>query len=224
MLATLSDIQQIPGMSAYTTAYLTLVLTGADKAIKTFLKRNIEQENLTEFYSGNGRPDLPLNQYPVSAVTTVHEDPNGYWGQGSGAFPATTLLTVGTQYAIEKDNGGSLSHRGLLRRLGWGPAWWPQTYGSGKLAASRAPSWQVGWGNLKVVYTAGYTTVPADIQYACQTLVVWMAKIQPFGGRPVSSESFESYGYSIIAQLQSGGPPELGTVLQCLKAYREISW
>ena len=51
-LATLADIQSIPGMSAYTTAYLTLVLNGADKAIKTFLKRDIESASYTELEEG----------------------------------------------------------------------------------------------------------------------------------------------------------------------------
>jgi hypothetical protein len=307
-LTTLASVQNIPGMSVYTASFLQYEITSADRAIKSFLKRDIELAGYTEFFSGAETPDIVLKQYPVQlsgptqiAVTgatnanpvvvtsanhglttgypvqiqgvggntaangywpctvidantfsipvagngtytsstgtwaqgtTVWVDVGGYGGQSglSGSYGSGTLMPVGT-YMIVLDSGGKSSNRGLLRRIGGnlgsaaGMGWWPEynyNWGS-KLAASKKPSWPMGESNIKVQYTAGYAVVPADLTYACDTLVAWMVRIQPYGGRPLQSEGYENYSYSLAAA-ENGKIPELGTVLQTLKYYREVSW
>jgi hypothetical protein len=75
-------------------------------------------------------------ELPVRSITTVHEDTAAYFGQGSGDFPASSLLTAGTDYCLRATTSG-ISKSGIIERLG---SRWP----------ARA-------GTVQVVYVAGYT-------------------------------------------------------------------
>lgn len=225
-LSTLASVQAIPGMSGYESAFLETLIDAASKAIKNYTKRELERATYTEYYSGNGMQDLVLRQTPVISITSFYLDSNGYWGQGASSFGAASLLTEGTQYALVRDEG-SQSNRGLVRRIGGGGAgvfagWNPEVIFGGKLSASRLPTWPKGMGNIKVVYVAGYSPVPADLQYACNMLVCWMARSQPLGG-PTTSEGWEGYSYSLASSASAGTIPELGSVGLTLRSYRESS-
>ena len=127
-------------------------------------------------------------------------------------------------------DGERVSKRALLRRIGGsvGTGWGWSGYGYsqqqiqlGKLSAARLAGWPVGFGNLKVQYTAGWTEddMPSDLVYACQSLCAVMIRTQPIGAL-LSSESLGSYSYSILG---SSDNPEMGDVRRILSRYREIS-
>lgn len=90
-LTTLASVQLIPMPGNPSVAWLNALITSVDKAIKKYLKRDIEQANYVEFYSGTGQRDLVLNQYPVwSPLTTIAAGSNG------AAMPQATLNVEST--------------------------------------------------------------------------------------------------------------------------------
>lgn len=228
-LTTLGAVLAIPGMAKISTEFLTLSIGYMSQAIKTYLKQNIEQQTLTEFYSGDNQPNIVLKQVPVQSIANLWFDPTGYWGQAPNAFPSTTLMTQGTQYALVLDSGGVVSNRGLVRLIqGGGTGWWGWGggYGNnwqGKLAGTQVPVWPICYGGIKVEYVAGYATVPADLQYACGMLVAYAVRNMP-SGSPLASESLGAYSYSIVQQAAAGMVPEIGSIAQTLAFYRDPQW
>lgn len=207
---------------------LSQMLAAADAAVKRYLRRDIEQANYTEFYSGTGKQDIKLRQRP--AVTTglsVYLDQNGFWGQGSGAFASDKLLTAGTDYALILDKGSS-SECGLIRRLGLqslsgisGGIYYPSGIRAGTLTGwDRGAIWPPGDGNIKVIYTAGYTaaTMPGDLIEAVCMLAAQL-KAAKDQGHPLQQESFIDYSYTLM---QSSKAPFLSEVRSLLAPYREI--
>ncbi len=166
-------------------------------------------------------------------------DPNGFAGEyppgvnpnvpGTGPFSQGTQLALGTNYIVDVDDGGQSSERGILRRVGGGaqPGFvgaYPLNslgMGQGKLSSWRRPCWPRGDRNIKVSYSAGYLSVPADLTYAATMLVTYMARVQPLGAS-LSSESLGAYSYSVLSN--SNDVPEIGSLSVCLRRYREVSW
>lgn len=70
-----------------------------------------------------------------------------------------------------------------------------------------------GYGNIKLTYTAGYATIPADVELACIWAVEWFAKHRDRKdmGRVSSGKGDESVG--ILAQM----PP---MILEMIKPYK----
>lgn len=114
--------------------------------------RLIEQEvgaelvtrgSLTEFHTVRG-PDvvrIRLRQWPITAVTSIHED-------STRTYAAGNLLTVNTDYVVSATTGE------IFRVV----------------AASGPRPWLPGWRAIKVVYTGGYANtaaVPEEYKEAC---------------------------------------------------------
>lgn len=144
---------------------------------------------LTQYYKGTGTPELVLRERPVQSIASIYEDNTGYYGQGSGAFASATLLTEGSDYALDLEND-ALSLSGIVVRLGG--VWANVTArGAGLLGAEPLP----GRGNIKVTYTAGYDEVPADITLAIHQMVAEVRVTGPVGGG-LTSEHLDYYSYS----------------------------
>lgn len=188
------------------TPSLEQYLEGAEAAVESYCHRKFAEAEYTEFYSGNGLPDLCLRQYPVSAIAEVRLDAAGYFGDGPGAFNSSTLLTAGQDYVLLRDDG-SLSQSGLLRRLGMSDAW---LYGSSPRAGLAVPIrsavWPVGSGNVKARYTAGYDVpddVPDDLKLAVMTLAAEIRNGATRGGMLVQSERLGEYAVSFLRAEES---------------------
>jgi hypothetical protein len=250
MAAALTDIGtvlMIPGMSKYSSTgqvgFINQLIGAATQAIQSYTKRDLVYTSYTEYHSGNDWPDLVLNQRPIAGptvangntcdVTGVWVDPNGYAGQGQpvnnvGPFGPQTLLALGTNYFLDLDAtiGGILSsERGILKMISGGVGWpwygfYPVGAGWGKLSGSKLPGWPRGNGNIKVQYSAGFQTIPADLSQACAMMVVYLTRTMP-SGSPLTSESLGSYSYSVAAQSVAGTIPELGSTGMTLRSYRE---
>lgn len=224
-LTTAGNVKLILGITGTAQdAKLTLLVEAADKAIKNYCKRDLESQSYTEYYTGTGTAQLPLTQYPVTAVASVYLDAGGHFGQGSGAFAAATQLTNGTDYVLEWTDAGK-SNTGILVRLGgWGFVGWPsmgnwQTVDLMTAQRNRGSVWPRIPGCLKVTYTAGFVDVPDDLRMAAENLSCWLFRASPLGGDTITSESLGSYSYSIAAQALAG-LPGLGSTRQLLATYR----
>lgn len=125
-------------------------------AVNAFTRRTIEapDSNITRYFDGPGTPELFLPDYPVQTIASVHED-------GSRNFDSSTALTEGTHFIVYESSGE-------LVRLSGGP-----TLLSGRLVSNEG-NWIKGRGVIKIVYKAGYGTVPDDIKLAA---IVWGAAI-----------------------------------------------
>lgn len=172
---------------------IDLLIPQAEEMIKGYLQREIEQTTYTEYYGGTGDQVLVLNQVPVQSITSVHEDRDGYYGDGTDAFPASTALVEGTDFVLKKDDATNteVSKSGILYRIGKA---WPRPRMTTRGQLSNSPGY--GMGNIKVVYVAGWATVPSDIAFAANKLVVSMLETRGKSGRLVS-ESIEDYSYNL---------------------------
>lgn len=94
MLTNVEAVRNLPGLgnlASVPIAWLNDLIGAADAAIKRHCKRDLELTNYVEFYSGNGLPELPLNQYPVLfAQTTVAAGSNG------AVLPQSTINVTST--------------------------------------------------------------------------------------------------------------------------------
>jgi hypothetical protein len=211
-LTTLADLKTYLGISdSSEDDLLNLLIADADAAILGYIGRTIEQATLTEFYSGDGTQMLVLKQRPVTTVTSVHVDQSGYSGQGSGAFDSTTEWTAGEDFYIRTvvENESNTGELVAIKGPGTFTAdHQPKTWGE----------WPLGTGNIKVVYTAGYSTVPSDLAGACRMLVSWMRASRD-NGRAIESEKLGSYSYKLM---DDDGVPELATVKGVCNRYRNM--
>lgn len=183
-------------------AYLTQLLAGVEPAVLRYLNRRaIESATVTEYFHGHGRSTVVLNRRPVTAVASVNEQIDGYAGQASGAFGSETLLTAGEDYWVDNLEQ-SEGNPAMLMRVG---KLWPNAPGS-----------------VKVVYTAGYTTVPLDIELAVHLLC---GVIRSAGDKsmPLQSENLGSYSYQLLTGGKGASSADLMQVQSLLGPFREVA-
>ncbi len=175
-----------------------------EASIKSYVKWEIEEATVTEFYSGNNSSKLVLERPHVTSVANVWFDPNGGFGFTPNTFGSSTLLTVGVDYVpvLERNN---VAESGILQRLwSFNPYWFPSDLvfrrraGAGGLSYWGAPVWLAGPGNVKVQYTYGYpqNAIPLDIKQAVSTGVGIVVNTIKYGW-PVTNEGFADYSYSL---------------------------
>ena len=235
-MANLNDFKAFIGIRATNTSQdlaLQLYLDGADAAIKSELGRDLESTTYpgaaeggsgdAGFYSGAGSRYLRLKQYPVWGTPEVWLDSAGRFGLNpDGAFATATKLVYGTDFVLVLDGclpgtTTKCSNRGMLERIA---APWPERYATaiGRLSAQPIG----GGGNIKVAYSAGYPTIPADLQAACMQLAAYIRRGAEHGGT-LTSESLGGYSYSVAAQASAGALPELGSLRALARKYKELA-
>lgn len=173
----------------------------------------------------------------------VYLDNSGYGGDRTGAFdPVTTQLVIGQGFSLKRDQPDGSSKSGLLRRLGAGycggllNGYWPSDRARGALTARGPVCWPEGYGNVKVVNTAGWgvgpntvvnptsgsvANLPAELVNACCQVVAWMRRTLPRGAS-LDSETIGRYQYQLHFAVP-GEAPEIGSVRQQLSRYRDVA-
>ncbi len=175
-------------------ALIDTLVEEADSAVKEHIGLNIEQGTYTEYYKGNGTRALVLRERPVQSITSIHVDNDGYFGFGSSPFATADLLTAGTDYALDYVSSGEYSKSGIVYRVG--TVWPSVSVDVGLLSPQQAKA----LGNIKVVYVAGFATVPKVYQEMATKYTCWKFKTDGSAGL-LSSESISdtSYSYSLGA-------------------------
>jgi len=193
---------------------LALLIPQVSDAIEEYLGRTFTSATYTEYYMGEGTPFLVLNQRPVTSITSVYLDEEGYWGQPSGSFAAPTLLQQGVDYALEIDQSDGTSRSGKLYRI---KSYWPIafTYITGVISSNMGPA----TGNVKVTYVGG-SNAPANVKLACNMAIARIRLLAPYG-MALQSESYEEYSYSLLGYV----PDHIFTaeVRSLLARYRTIA-
>jgi hypothetical protein len=210
-LTTLSDLKTFLGVSDTSEdVKLAAMITLATSAIEGYLDRVIESATYTEYYGGDGSRMLLVQQRPVTAVTSVHVDQSAYAGQAAGAFASATEWTAGEDFFIRTvvENESNTGELVAIKGPGtFRPDGDPQTWGE----------WPSGTGNIKVVYTAGYSTVPSDITLACNLIIAELRNTAD-KGRDIQSEHLGSYSYT----LASGGTQGVISAREIVNRYRNM--
>jgi len=137
--------------------WLTEILEGVEGDIAGYLNYDPSVTSITEYLDSVNTPTIALKRYPVTAVTSVYLDPNGNYGQSSGAFASDTLLTVGTDYDWAIPSGSTV---GMLYRIGQYWPWWYWRDRPNDLSGRPG----IVPGCLKVVYTVDNTQLLAVIK------------------------------------------------------------
>jgi len=229
LLATSTDFAALcdTTTAAHSVAGVNAALAAASTAAERYCGRVFTSTTYTEYYDGNGYPNLPLNQFPVTAVDSVYLDGNGGYGQISGTFTSTQLLVQGEDFVIQYDLG-------YVQMLSSTRAW---PFGFGFPGGSpwgwpgltrRGTSWK-GWpkipGSIKVTYTAGYTTIPDDLKAAVCSMAAYILIVSDTGGLVNTSQTYidVTTGSGFLAEnLARGNVPALGSSRLILDTYREV--
>ncbi len=193
-LTTLTSVKAQAGIAASDTSrdsQIRVFIDGIASLVKQHLNRNLESASYTEFYSGNGTPFLMLNQYPVTAVTSVCVDNSGFFGGAPGGFNPSLNLIEGVDYAIMSGANG-VGSTGMLRRIG---STWPANPTRTPGVLQNRPG--ISTGNIKVQYSAGFVVVPPAIAMAVNSAVIKQLSMAAIGGA-ASQMSYEDASVSFL--------------------------
>lgn len=193
-------------------ALIDLLLPRVDEVIDGELGRggSLASSEQTAYLDGSGRAWLILPRRPVTAVAHVYVDQQGYYGQAAGGFAAATEWTVGTDFAIPRTDATE-GNGGVLLALK------NPDFGGGGI-------WPEGRGNVKAVYTAGYSSIPADLALAADQLCALLIQGAEKGS-PLQSETIGRYAYTLLhGQVATGKDAMvLGSIRSALARYAEVN-
>ncbi len=219
MLTSVGYLQALYGPSDATPpSQLSALLVAAESIIKDFCKQNIEVATYTEFYSSTNLRYFVLREKPVISITSLWSNDGAYYGTSPrDAFDDNSLLTQGVDYCLDVDRGGLISTSGKVLRVTTNWTQYAMAYVPGHITMDLGPA----YGNIKVIYTAGYSVIPDDLQYCCAFLVSYMKRTIKFG-QNLQAEKLGDYGYH-VARAAIKADPEMATTRQILSRYRDFS-
>ncbi len=171
--------------------------------IEEYIGRKIKQAVYTEYHPGTGTALLTLRQRPVTAITSLYLDE-------AGVFGSETLLVPEQDYSLRLDQPDGSSRSGVVVRIG---GTWPRSvvHRGGLLS----PQFGDGTECIKVTYTAGFATLPPDLQLAVTLMVPHIRQLDRKGAL-VQSESHADIGYSYTLAVPAGYdifPPHVKRIL-----------
>lgn len=214
-LTTLDQFKDFLGLtSTDEDAQLRAILDSVEQAVESWCRRKFKSATYTEYHDGHGQKLLILEHRPLTEITGVWVDSQGYYGHGANAFAgATDEWTLGTDFVPkrldESESNGSLLV--ALKGLGLGSGYWP-----------------LGEGNIKVTYTAGYAAIPEDLILAVHQLGQSVRNAAEKGVvGTMRSETQGRYTYELITgDGQNAGDisgQDIAQVRGILKRYREAA-
>lgn len=182
---------------------LNFLNTYASAWIEEYVNRpGLSYASRTEYYGGSGTQTLKLNSRPVYTTPgiQVFYDSNGFFGASSGAFTGENAqLTYGVDFALQIDQPNGTSRCGLLVNM---KDYWQKPWVRQRGYLSPFPG--KGFGNYKVIYTAGFTvdTLPEVFRTACLLLISRLRFIMPLA-MELTGDSYEEKSISIVTAEKS---------------------
>lgn len=185
-LITISEYKtwaRIPSSDTSQDTLLTFLADAVSKDMRRWCDRDetngFELTSRTEQYDGTGEETIQLAELPVVSITSV----SVLYADGS-----SDILDANSYRVDEKS--------GVLSRIDARRSRYPVSYfGNVDSIFAAEPRFPSGFDNIEVVYTAGYSPIPADIKMAALRL---MDMAYAAGGRNpnLASESIGGYSYS----------------------------
>jgi len=189
-LITLTEYKTYAGISGSgDDTVLQVLIDAAIDAVERFCGRDaggFESGTKTEDYDGRASEYLFLRSWPVTAIATVK----------TRSSDGTLSTMDSTSYRIH--NSRNLVRTGVRRgRFVY------EDFAVGEMpdllpAFDVQPQFQEGLGNVQVVYTGGFATVPSSLKMACYRLVdmMWASRRRD---PAFQSESIGTYSYTLGA-------------------------
>lgn len=194
---------------------LLLHLAGAEAALKRACNREFVYASRTAYLASNWHDCIVLPETPVESITSLYWDLGAFGGQNADDFAATTLLTLGDDYFLDRDRGSdSYSNSGRVFRIGG--VWTGGYRRNGTLSVQRVPA----PGTIRCVFTGGYgnaVRVPVPLKLAIFEAAT-IGRKAALDGRLITSESGEgeSFSYGPVADEVK----RLNSVQQVINSYR----
>lgn len=174
---------------------LTSLANHVEQRVKSWLNRAIESATFTdEYYNGNGKNYLTLRQFPITAVSAIKV----YDGLDNNNAETWTTLVQGTDYERKILDLEACS-----------------VYLDGY-------TFDKGMQNYKITYTAGYATIPEDIQLACKELLKVTWDNSPLGQNRLGFTSVSDSAGSANENLTLDGEIEM-KILKKIEHYRAFN-
>lgn len=193
-IVTAAGYKGYKGISATTwDAQLAILIPAVQAMIERYCNRIFESATYTEYKDGDRSDTLVLKNGPVTAITSVKlVDPSG---------SVTVLSTYDpSAYAFE-----TLTNK-LVLNNSYDARWIADDRGStwADTRMGKYPNWPYGFQNIQVIYTGGYTSIPADLQLAMYEYldIALAAATQNFGENAYESERLGLYQYKNWTQGQ----------------------
>ena len=114
--------------------FLEEIINSTYKVLEKHIGRQVLQATYTEYYDGDSSGRLILKKWPVISVTSIHVDPEREFGSDD--------LMDADDYYLDTE----LGIVEVFQATGSGPTSFPK-----------------GIKNVKAVYVAGFTSIPADL-------------------------------------------------------------
>jgi hypothetical protein len=176
-VTTLSAVQRYLGIGSTDAALLSALIPIATKTAARWCGvDSFEAASYTEYHNGECADKVVLKNIPVNSVTSV------------AVVDGTASAAVGSTTYTTDTLAGILGFRGPS-----GPLAWDLSLPMGQ--GGRFPD---GFRNVKVVYSGGYSTVPADLNHAMVELVSQMYRARGVN-QSLQSETIGQYSYTRAA-------------------------
>jgi hypothetical protein len=196
-------------------AAIALMIAEVEKAIIGYLGMPVEQATYTRVLDAPVRQNIVLPYSPVTLSglqVWMNTDAKG----DPSAFTSSNLLTLYTDYSLVIDQPDGTSKSGIIRKTA-GVWAFRHTRPVERLSpvVTKVP------GAIKVTFTAGYATVPADIQAAAYLMVSKLYTMRKLGGQ-LQNESLNGYSYGLAGNATAGSIIADPTVVSMLRPYKGI--
>lgn len=138
-------------------AILQALITAASRQIVSYLQRSVLSATFTEKRNGTGTSMIVLKHWPVTAITSVTVNASVIPASSQGSYGWVCNLWDGSTFPIPP---------AVIQLVGGGYSGFPP------YSIPAAPGvFNEGGQNIQIVYTAGFSTTPPDIEMACNMLV-----------------------------------------------------
>jgi uncharacterized phiE125 gp8 family phage protein len=117
------------------------------KILENYIGHQIKSATYTEYYNGDDTGELMLRNWPIVSITSIHIDQDG-----DRSWESDELINSANYY-YDADNGIIE----FVQATGTGPTWF-----------------EPGIKNIKVIYVAGYATIPNELVHALVMYVAWL--------------------------------------------------
>jgi hypothetical protein len=210
---------------------IALLCDQVDSHVKNELQRDIERvvypggaingTGDSGYYDGDGSRFIRPKQYPIlEGTVSAWLDYTGRFGKNpDGSFATATQLVEGTDFVLVTDGclpgtTTKCSYSGLIERVN---GVWPRLrrFTPGQISPNAGSL----LGCIKLVYSAGFSTVPPDLQLACCEILAYVRRNRKKGG-PIQSEGLGAYHYAMAGVSDA---PELGSARRVLARYRRVA-
>jgi uncharacterized phiE125 gp8 family phage protein len=162
------------------------LIPAASLALEHHIGHPLHEATYTEYYDGDRTNEIILDHYPVSAITSINDDLTRVFDAASLLLPANYVYDANGQRNI----------------------------GSVRLFQGTATFFQRGIQNVKVVYVAGYATLPEDAEMAAVHLVAWLLSRSGSEGMSAATLGAKSESYE-----PDSIPPYIKRMVAAYKKY-----